>query len=175
MTEEQWDVVSRYALSLFARGQARAAERGLILVDTKYEFGTDKGGRIVLGDEIHTPDSSRYWLAESYQESFAKGERPRSFDKDFIRAWVTARCDPYKDAIPEIPASSSSRPRTSMRKPMRRSPETPSFRIFPARRCSTASVAILNRTSPDVCGSFGIVSSSSTGRLTPPESGAPTG
>jgi phosphoribosylaminoimidazole-succinocarboxamide synthase len=104
LTEGQWDVVCRYALSLFARGQARAAERGLILVDTKYEFGADKGGRIVLGDEIHTPDSSRYWLAESYGESFAKGERPRSFDKDFIRAWVTARCDPYRDPIPEIPA-----------------------------------------------------------------------
>ncbi len=104
LTEEQWNVVSRYALSLFARGQARAAERGLILVDTKYELGTDKDGTIVLADEIHTPDSSRYWLAESYEESFKKGERPRSFDKDFIRAWVTARCDPYKDPIPEIPA-----------------------------------------------------------------------
>ena len=104
LTEEQWDVVSRSSLSLFARGQARAAERGLILVDTKYEFGTDRNGAIVLADEIHTPDSSRYWLAASYEESFAKGERPRSFDKDFIRAWVSARCDPYKDQIPAIPA-----------------------------------------------------------------------
>jgi phosphoribosylaminoimidazole-succinocarboxamide synthase len=103
LTEEQWDAVSRYALSLFARGQARAAEQGLILVDTKYEFGTDKDGTIILADEIHTPDSSRYWLAESYEERFRKGERPQSFDKDFIRAWVTARCDPYKDRIPEIP------------------------------------------------------------------------
>ncbi|QPC94619.1 phosphoribosylaminoimidazolesuccinocarboxamide synthase [Mesorhizobium sp. INR15] len=104
LTKEQWDAVSGYALALFARGQALAAERGLILVDTKYEFGTDKDGRIVLADEIHTPDSSRYWLAESYAGSFEKGERPRSFDKDFVRAWVTARCDPYKDPIPEIPA-----------------------------------------------------------------------
>ena len=103
LTAEQWETVSRYALSLFARGQARAAERGLILVDTKYEFGTDKDGRIVLADEIHTPDSSRYWIADSYEESFAKGGRPASFDKDFVRAWVTERCDPYKDPIPEIP------------------------------------------------------------------------
>lgn len=103
LTEDQWDTVSRYALDLFERGQQRAAERGLILADTKYEFGTDKDGRIILADEIHTPDSSRYWIAESYDEAFAKGERPQSFDKDFIRAWVTARCDPYKDPIPTIP------------------------------------------------------------------------
>ncbi len=103
LTQEQWDTVSAYALALFARGQERAAERGLILVDTKYEFGTDKDGRIVLADEIHTPDSSRYWIADSYAESFAAGSRPKSFDKDFVRAWVTERCDPYKDPIPEIP------------------------------------------------------------------------
>ncbi|ESY13939.1 MULTISPECIES: phosphoribosylaminoimidazolesuccinocarboxamide synthase [unclassified Mesorhizobium] len=104
LSEEQWDTVSRYALALFARGKALAAKRGLILADTKYEFGTDKDGAIVLADEIHTPDSSRYWLAASYEERFKAGERPQSFDKDFIRAWVTARCDPYKDRIPKIPA-----------------------------------------------------------------------
>lgn len=104
LSEEQWDTVSRLALALFERGQVRAAERGLILADTKYEFGTDRDGRIVLADEIHTPDSSRYWIAESYEESFGKGARPQSFDKDFVRAWVAARCDPYKDPIPEIPA-----------------------------------------------------------------------
>ncbi|MES0042038.1 phosphoribosylaminoimidazolesuccinocarboxamide synthase [Mesorhizobium sp. M0091] len=104
LSEEQWDTVSRHALALFARGKALAAKRGLILVDTKYEFGTDKDGTIILADEIHTPDSSRYWLAASYEERFKSGERPQSFDKDFIRAWVTARCDPYKDRIPKIPA-----------------------------------------------------------------------
>jgi phosphoribosylaminoimidazole-succinocarboxamide synthase len=104
LSEEQWDTVSRYALALFARGKALAAKRGLILVDTKYEFGTNKDGSIILADEIHTPDSSRYWLAESYKQRFEAGERPQSFDKDFIRAWVTARCDPYKDRIPKIPA-----------------------------------------------------------------------
>ncbi|QFY62452.1 phosphoribosylaminoimidazolesuccinocarboxamide synthase [Rhizobium grahamii] len=103
LTEQQWATLSRYALALFARGQEMAAERGLILVDTKYEFGTDENGEIILADEIHTPDSSRYWLAESYQAAFEAGRRPESFDKDFVRAWVAERCDPYKDAIPEIP------------------------------------------------------------------------
>ncbi|ESY88807.1 phosphoribosylaminoimidazole-succinocarboxamide synthase [Mesorhizobium sp. LNHC220B00] len=103
LTQEQWDTVSDYALKLFARGQARAAERGLILADTKYEFGTDKDGTVILADEIHTPDSSRYWIAASYEQALADGTRPESFDKDFIRSWVTARCDPYKDPIPRIP------------------------------------------------------------------------
>lgn len=99
----QWETLSRYALALFARGQEMAAARGLILVDTKYEFGVDRTGKIILADEIHTPDSSRYWFAETYPERFAKGERPDSFDKDFVRSWVAARCDPYTDPIPDIP------------------------------------------------------------------------
>jgi phosphoribosylaminoimidazole-succinocarboxamide synthase len=103
LTAEQWDTVSRYALALFKRGQELSAKNGLILADTKYEFGTDRDGNIVLADEIHTPDSSRFWMADSYDAAFAAGRRPRSFDKDFIRAWVNERCDPYKDAIPEIP------------------------------------------------------------------------
>lgn len=103
LTSAQWETLSRYALALFARGRELAAKRGLILVDTKYEFGTDAEGRIVLADEIHTPDSSRYWRAESYPERFAAGAAPESFDKDFVRSWVAARCDPYKDPIPEIP------------------------------------------------------------------------
>jgi phosphoribosylaminoimidazole-succinocarboxamide synthase len=103
LTSEQWETVSAYALALFARGQALAAERGLILVDTKYEFGVDAAGTIILADEIHTPDSSRYWIADSYAARFAAGERPESFDKDFVRAWVSERCDPYHDEIPEIP------------------------------------------------------------------------
>jgi len=103
LSADQWETVSRYALALFARGQELAARRGLILVDTKYEFGTDATGQIILADEIHTPDSSRYWIADSYDQAFRDGSRPKSFDKDFIRAWVAERCDPYKDAIPEIP------------------------------------------------------------------------
>lgn len=104
LTQVQWDTLSAYALALFARGQEIAAQRGLILVDTKYEFGVDGEGTIILADEIHTPDSSRYWFAQSYPERFAAGQRPESFDKDFVRSWVAERCDPYKDPIPEIPA-----------------------------------------------------------------------
>lgn len=104
LTAAQWDEVSAKALALFARGQKMAAERGLILVDTKYEFGTDLDGNILIADEIHTPDSSRYWIAGGYAKAFAEGSRPPSFDKDVIRAWVAARCDPYTDEIPEIPA-----------------------------------------------------------------------
>ncbi|AJY44889.1 phosphoribosylaminoimidazolesuccinocarboxamide synthase [Martelella endophytica] len=103
LSEAQWTAISETALKLFASGQEIAAGRGLILADTKYEFGTDADGNILLADEIHTPDSSRYWMAESYPTRFEAGERPESFDKDFIRSWVGARCDPYKDPIPEIP------------------------------------------------------------------------
>jgi phosphoribosylaminoimidazole-succinocarboxamide synthase len=103
LTPEQWKTVSDYALALFAKGREMARERGLILVDTKYEFGIDEAGRIMIADEIHTPDSSRYWFLGSYRSRFEAGERPESFDKDFIRTWVVARCDPYKDEIPEIP------------------------------------------------------------------------
>lgn len=103
LSRAQWDQLSRYALALFARGREMAAKRGLILVDTKYEFGLDEGGKIILADEIHTPDSSRYWFADSFEARVAAGRRPDSFDKDFVRSWVTARCDPYKDSIPEIP------------------------------------------------------------------------
>lgn len=105
LTQAQWDRLSRYALALFHRGQELAAKNGLILVDTKYEFGTDADGTIILADEIHTPDSSRYWIASSYESAFEAGKRPESFDKDFVRAWVAERCDPYHDEIPEIPAS----------------------------------------------------------------------
>jgi phosphoribosylaminoimidazole-succinocarboxamide synthase len=103
LTSEQWREVSELALALFARGREIAAERGLILVDTKYEFGRDASGRIILADEIHTPDSSRYWIGDSYGHRFAAGEPPEPLDKDFLRRWVTARCDPYRDPIPEIP------------------------------------------------------------------------
>ncbi|MBV8776058.1 MAG: phosphoribosylaminoimidazolesuccinocarboxamide synthase [Alphaproteobacteria bacterium] len=103
LSAPQWDEVSALALALFARGREMAAARGLILVDTKYEFGLDRDGRIVLADEIHTPDSSRYWFAASYPTRFAAAEPPEAFDKDVLRRWVAARCDPYKDDIPAIP------------------------------------------------------------------------
>lgn len=103
LTDAQWQEVSALALALFARGREMARARGLILVDTKYEFGFDAAGAIVLADEIHTPDSSRYWYLASYPQRFEAGQKPESFDKDFVRNWVNARCDPYKDPIPEIP------------------------------------------------------------------------
>ena len=103
LTHQQWGNVSDLALALFAHGRAIAEKRGLILVDTKYEFGFDESGRIVLADEIHTPDSSRYWIRESYERRFAAGQLPESLDKDFVRRWVSERCDPYRDPIPEIP------------------------------------------------------------------------
>ena len=103
LTAKQWQTVSQLALALFARGRAIAERRGLILVDTKYEFGFDATGQIILADEIHTPDSSRYWLRDSYEHRFLAGEPPETLDKDFLRRWVTARCDPYRDPIPAIP------------------------------------------------------------------------
>jgi phosphoribosylaminoimidazole-succinocarboxamide synthase len=103
LTATQWRTVSALALALFACGRRLASERGLLLADTKYEFGFDAAGRIVLADEIHTPDSSRYWLAASYPQRFAAGAPPESLDKDFVRRWVSARCDPYREPIPPIP------------------------------------------------------------------------
>ncbi len=104
LTHRQWEQICAYSLALFERGQKMAADRGLILVDTKYEFGLDAAGRILIADEIHTPDSSRYWRADGYAAAFDAGTRPPSFDKDVIRSWVAARCDPYHDPIPDIPA-----------------------------------------------------------------------
>ncbi len=81
------DLESR-VMKLFAFGQREAASRGLILVDTKYELGRAPDGRIVLIDEIHTPDSSRYWYADTYEASMAAGEPPRALDKEFLRRWL---------------------------------------------------------------------------------------
>lgn len=103
LTQKQWDEVAEIALKLFARGREIAARNGLILVDTKFEFGTDAEGRITLADEILTPDSSRYWRADSYAARHAAGQEPESLDKEFLRLWIAGRCDPYKEPIPEIP------------------------------------------------------------------------
>ncbi len=75
-------------MALFRRGQEICAKRGLILVDTKYELGKTPDGEIVVIDEIHTPDSSRFWYAKSYEERFATGEDPESFDKEYVRRWL---------------------------------------------------------------------------------------
>lgn len=89
-TPEEWETMSRYALALFAEGSRIANEHGLILVDTKYEFGRTKDGRILLIDEVHTPDSSRYFHLEGYAERQAKGERQKQLSKEFVREWLIA-------------------------------------------------------------------------------------
>ncbi|HAC80213.1 MAG TPA: phosphoribosylaminoimidazolesuccinocarboxamide synthase [Deltaproteobacteria bacterium] len=104
MSQEDWDRCRDIAFELFAFGQARAAEHGLILVDTKYEMGRAVDGTILLIDEIHTPDSSRYWVADSYEKRMAAGEEPENIDKEFLRLWFKDNCDPYGDAeLPEAP------------------------------------------------------------------------
>ncbi len=85
LDETTWNRVQNAALGLFRQGQSAAAQAGMILVDTKYEFGRAADGRIVLIDEIHTPDSSRFWKADSYEERFDQGLEPENFDKEFIR------------------------------------------------------------------------------------------
>ncbi len=105
LTEEMTNEVARVAKALFKRGQEIALERGLILVDTKYELGLDENGKLTLIDEIHTPDSSRYWKAGTYQSKIDQGLEPEYFDKEFLRLWFRENCDPYKDAVlPKAPA-----------------------------------------------------------------------
>lgn len=99
MTEEEFEFTAAAALRLYQFGVETAAKHGLILVDTKYEFGKDVAGNIVLLDEIHTPDSSRYWLADSYEKRFANQQEPENIDKEFLRLWFMEHCDPYHDAV----------------------------------------------------------------------------
>ncbi|CAM8973070.1 unnamed protein product [Rhodiola kirilowii] len=104
MSPEDYEEVSRKALSLFEFGQHVASEHGLILVDTKYEFGKAPDGTILLIDEVHTPDSSRYWIADSYEERFQKGLEPENVDKEFLRLWFKENCNPYEDKVlPDAP------------------------------------------------------------------------
>lgn len=91
MDSASWDLIQAAALEIFARGQQVARRAGLILVDTKYEFGRTPGGQIVLIDEVHTPDSSRFWRADTYAERFAAGEEPDNYDKEFIRLHYVER------------------------------------------------------------------------------------
>lgn len=114
LSEKVTNEIERVARALFKRGQEIALKQGLILVDTKYEFGMDEKGKLTLIDEIHTPDSSRYWKADSYEKRFNKGEEPEYFDKEFLRLWFKDHCDPYKDKIipkapPELVAELSRR------------------------------------------------------------------
>jgi phosphoribosylaminoimidazole-succinocarboxamide synthase len=99
-----WNKLSRIVFDLFAYGTEVAAKNGLILVDTKYELGTDAAGNILLIDEVHTPDSSRYWIKETYESRLAAGKEPENIDKEFLRLWFRDHCDPYKDKVlPKAP------------------------------------------------------------------------
>lgn len=87
VSKEDYELMEKYTYALFQRGTEMAAEKGLILVDTKYEFGK-KDGKVYLIDEIHTPDSSRYFYADGYEEKFAKGEPQKQLSKEFVRQWL---------------------------------------------------------------------------------------
>jgi phosphoribosylaminoimidazole-succinocarboxamide synthase len=94
-----WQKLEKIVFGLFQRGTFIAEQNGLILVDTKYELGMDDTGNILLIDEIHTPDSSRYWLRETYQQKIEDKQEPENIDKEFLRLWFKEHCDPYKDAV----------------------------------------------------------------------------
>jgi phosphoribosylaminoimidazole-succinocarboxamide synthase len=99
-----WDKVQAAALAIFKHGQELARKAGLILVDTKYEFGISSDGSVVLIDEVHTPDSSRFWKADTYEERFAAGEDPENFDKEFVRIAYTDKGYRGDGEIPDMPA-----------------------------------------------------------------------
>jgi phosphoribosylaminoimidazole-succinocarboxamide synthase len=103
VSEKDYCLLEKYALALFERGSSMAAKQGLILVDTKYEFGR-KDGVIYLIDEIHTPDSSRYFYADGYESALAKGERQRQLSKEFVREWLMTNgfCGEEGQKVPEM-------------------------------------------------------------------------
>ena len=104
MSAEDYDLAAKMSLDLFAFGQETAKKNGLILVDTKYEIGTDSKGNIKFVDEIHTPDSSRFWISSSYKERINSGQEPENIDKEFLRLWFAKNCDPYNDEVlPDAP------------------------------------------------------------------------
>lgn len=105
MSSADWEVCREYSIRLFHFSQQRALEKGLILVDTKYEFGKDTEGNILLVDEIQTPDSSRYWISSTFSDRLKVGLEPENIDKEFLRKWFVDRCDPYNDKVlPDAPA-----------------------------------------------------------------------
>jgi phosphoribosylaminoimidazole-succinocarboxamide synthase len=103
VTPAHFDAAADLAMALFKRGSEFCAARGLILVDTKYEFGLTKDGRIVVIDEIHTPDSSRFWFSKSYEQRRSAGQSPESFDKEYLRRWLTEQGFRGDGPIPNIP------------------------------------------------------------------------
>lgn len=103
VSAEDFDTMADAAMNLYARGVEVAAKQGIILVDTKYEFGKDADGNIVLIDEIHTPDSSRFWYADEYEKRFAEGVPQKKIDKEYLREWLAAKGFIGEGEVPEIP------------------------------------------------------------------------
>lgn len=103
LTQKQWDFLSKAVLALYERGVEICAKQGIILVDTKYELGISLSGEIILIDEIHTPDSSRFWFANEYEKRFALGEEQKKIDKEYLREWLAARGFRGEGEIPAIP------------------------------------------------------------------------
>lgn len=103
ISEKDFDTAADMARSLFTYGQKLCETQGLILVDTKYEFGKKKDGTIVVIDEIHTPDSSRFWFLDSYMDRFMSGKDPESFDKEYVRRWLAGQGFQGDGPIPTIP------------------------------------------------------------------------
>ncbi|SMF32187.1 phosphoribosylaminoimidazolesuccinocarboxamide synthase [Pseudobacteriovorax antillogorgiicola] len=103
-TADEWQQISELAFKLFARGQEVYGEKGWILVDTKYEFGRDKNGKIIVIDEIHTPDSSRLWVKASYEARVKAGEAPEMLDKENVRRFLISKGFSGEGSVPEVPA-----------------------------------------------------------------------
>ncbi len=103
ITAEQFDYMADVAMKLYLRGVEIAAKQGIILVDTKYEFGINDEGKIVLIDEIHTPDSSRFWFADEYEKRLASGEEQKKIDKEYLREWLAERGFKGEGEVPVIP------------------------------------------------------------------------
>ena len=103
ISEELYNQLAEISLKLFERGVEIAAKQGVILVDTKYEFGLDNDGNITLIDEIHTPDSSRYWIADTYEEKMAAGQEPDNINKEFLRLWLAGQGYIGEGEVPAIP------------------------------------------------------------------------
>ncbi len=103
LSEDVYDAAARLTHALFEEGQQWAESRGLILVDTKYELGLDEKGELVVIDEIHTPDSSRYWYRDRYERAMAEGRNPEALDKEYVRRWLGEQGYRGEGAIPEIP------------------------------------------------------------------------
>lgn len=103
ITEKEFDEMARASFALYERGVEIAAKQGIILVDTKYEFGKTPEGKIVLIDEIHTPDSSRFWYADEYEKRLQIGEEQKKIDKEYLREWLAAKGFIGEGPVPEIP------------------------------------------------------------------------